>query len=417
MKRILLGLLLILAGVHGFAQSKGTLNTAPIQVSLITPIGTNGTNSINTVNKVSFNILAGYHAGLEGAEFGAIANSNRDYMSGFQFAGISNYTGGEVRGAQFAGITNVNLGYVGAFQFAGVSNVNTGNVSAFQFAGVCNVTRGQSNAFQFAGVTNVNLKSSEIFQGAGVVNFTLGNSKLIQAAGVANYGDTITGAQISGLTNFALNSINGAQVAGVVNAAKHVKGAQIAGVLNVAQNVEGVQVAFLNIADTIKNGVPIGFISFVRNGFHEFELGLSDGLNTYGSLKLGVPAFYNIFSVGVQYLSDNFRWGVGYGIGTHLTNNENYKVNLELLSYQINEGSSWTDAYNGLQQVKVTFSGGKNKHVKYFAGPNLNLLVSDYVEENGKIGSEFPLYTIADKMSGNTNLKFWFGLNAGIRFH
>ncbi len=416
MKFFILTLLLTVLFAQSFSQSKGTLNTSTVQLTLITPVGTNGTNSINTVNNLSFNILAGYHSGIEGAEFGCIANLNRDFVNGFQFSGIVNYTGGTAKGAQFSGVTNVNLGETNAFQFAGVTNVNYSD----------------SRTFQFAGVTNVNLGSSQIFQGAGVINFTMGNSNLIQAAGVANYAHNITGAQLGGVTNFAIKhiqgiqvagvvnagkSINGAQIAGVVNAAEQVEGAQIAGVINVAEKVKGVQIGVLNVADSITSGIPIGVLSIVRNGFHEFEIGFSEGLNTYGALKLGVNEFYNIFAIGTQFLTGDFRWAVGYGIGTHLVNEDYFKVNLEVMSYHINEGANWTNAYNGLQQVKLTFAGGQNKHVQFYAGPSLNLLVSKYKHPNGKIGSDFPPYSIINKMSGKTNLRFWIGVNAGIRFH
>ena len=415
MKFAILSLALFLAVYQCFAQSKGTLKTSTIQLSLITPVGTNGSNSINTVNKISLNIFAGYHSGLEGAEFGGIANLNRDFARGFQYAGITNYTGGDATGAQFSGIANVNLGETNAFQFAGVTNVN----------------HGDARAFQFAGVTNVNLGSTQIFQGAGVINFTRGSSNLYQAAGVINYAEELDGAQLAGVTNFALNdvvgaqlagvvntgrSVNGAQIAGIMNAAVDVRGAQLAGIVNVAKKVDGVQIGLLNVADTITNGVPIGLLSIVRNGFHEIEIGASEGLNTYAALKLGVPRFYNIFVIGTQFTGD-FRWGVGYGIGTHLVNEANFKVNLEAISHQINEGSGWTEAYNGLQQVKLTFAGGKNEHIKFFVGPTLNLMVSEYENENGKIGSDFPPYHFTNSMSGNTNIKFWVGVSAGIKIH
>ena len=395
-------LLLFLSALLVFqtnAQSTGTLNEAKLQVTLITPIGTNGTNSINTINTVSFNILAGYHSAVKGFEFGGIANLNRDFANGFQWAGIANYTGGDVTG----------------FQWAGISNVNLGN----------------ANAFQFAGISNVNIGSSQIFQGAGIVNYTMGSSNLIQAAGIVNYAEELNGAQLAGIVNFALRDVNGAQLAGIVNAGKSVRGlqaagivnatkyvhgAQIAGILNVAQKVEGLQLSVLNVADSVVSGVPIGVLSIIRNGFHEFEIGFSEGLNTTASLKLGVDRFYNIFAVGTQFLTD-FRWGVGYGIGTHLLKSPDFRVNLEAISYQINEGAEWTDAYNGLQQLKLTFAGGQNEHVQFYAGPTFNLMVSDYVNKDGKIGSDFPPYSIWSTTNGNTNLRFWIGMNAGIRIH
>lgn len=399
MKITLLTFILFLFVYQGIAQSTGTLKTAPIQLTLITPVGTNGSNSINTINTVSFNILAGYHAAIQGFEFGGIANLNRDFMNGFQWAGITNYTGGNATGFQWAGIANVNLG--------------------------------NTNAFQFAGISNVNLGSSQIFQGAGIVNYTMGSSNLIQAAGIVNYAEEMNGAQLGGIVNFALRdlkgtqiagivnaskSVNGAQIAGIVNATKYVKGAQIAGIVNVAQKVDGLQLSLLNVADTVASGVPIGMLSLVRNGFHELELGFGESLNSYAALKLGVDQFYNIFVIGAQVVGD-FRWSVGYGIGTHLVKSPGFSANLEAISYQINEGSEWTNAYNGLQQIKLTFAGGKNEHFQFFAGPTFNLMVSEYVKENGTIGSDFPPYSFWDKMSGNTNLKFWIGVNAGIKIH
>lgn len=383
-----------------FAQSKGNSKAVPIQLTLVTPLGTNGTNSGNTINKVSFNILAGYASGLQGVEFGGLANINRDFMDGVQFAGLTNFTGGTAEGAQFAGISNVNLD--------------------------------DSELAQFSGIANINIGTTKGFQGAGIVNFTMGYSYAVQAAGICNFGEDMKGAQLGVIANFAAGDVsglqiagvtnfsfrtNGAQIAGITNITEYVDGAQISGILNVARNVNGVQIGFLNIADTVKNGIPIGFLSIVRDGYREFEVGFSEGLNSYASFKIGVSQFYNIFSIGTQFLSNHFRWGVGYGIGTHLTNKEDFKINLEAMSYQINEGSTWTNTYNGLQQLKLTFAGGINPNLLFFAGPTFNLMVSDYTNANGKRGSNFPPYYIANNVSGDTNLEFWIGFSAGLKIH
>jgi hypothetical protein len=404
----------ILISSNLFAQNDDNTKTVPFQITLVTPIGMNGTHAGNTVNKVSINILAGYAAGLKGAEFGGLANVNRNFMNGAQFAGLANYTGGPANGAQFAGITNVNTGNTELAQFSGIANVNIGSTRGFQAAGIANYTMGFSKVVQAAGIGNFanQVKGAQM---AGIGNFAAGDVNGAQIAGIANFasGD-VDGAQIAGIGNFS-HSTNGVQIAGIANITEYADGAQIAGILNVTRNISGTQIGFINIADTIKRGIPIGFLSIVRDGYREFEVGFSEGLNTYASFKIGVSQFYNIFSIGTQFISDHFRWGVGYGIGTHLANKENFKINLEAMSYQINEGSTWTDAYNGLQQLKLTFAGGINPHVLLFAGPTFNLMVSDYTQINGERGSNFPPYYITNNMSGDTNLKFWIGFSAGIR--
>lgn len=391
-------ILLFATTTNCFAQSSGNTKEVPFQLTFITPLGTNGTNAGNSINKVSFNILAGYAAGLNGAEFGGIANINRDFMKGAQFAGITNFTGGVADGVQLAGITNINGADSKVAQFAGILNMNGGSTNGFQGAGICNFTLGSSKVVQAAGIGNF-ANDVQGAQLAGIINIASGY---------------IDGAQIAGIGNFSMKA-KGAQIAGITNITEYAKGTQIAGILNIARNVDGMQIALLNVADTVRNGIPIGMLSIVRDGYREFEVGISEGLNNYASYKIGVHQFYNIFSVGMQYLSDQFRWGFGYGIGTHLADKDDFKINLEAMSYHINEGSHWTSSYNGLQQLKLTFGGPASRFATFYAGPTFNLMVSNLENDNEKTGSNFPPYYIVSGTSGNTNLKFWVGFTAGIR--
>lgn len=366
------------------AQSRYGARETPFQITLFPPIGTNGMNAGNSINKVSINILAGYAAGLNGVEFGNIVNVNRDFARGAQFSGFLNLTGGEMSGVQMAGFANIN--------------------------------NGETEAAQFSGFINVNNSSTFGFQGAGFANFTRYYSSVVQAAGFGNFSHDVKGAQLAGFGNFSSGNTNGAQIAGFGNFSSDVEGAQISGFINVAGNVSGVQIGVLNYADTIQNGVPIGVLSIVRDGFREFEIGFSEGLNSYASFKIGVKEFYNIFSVGMQVLSDPFRWGFGYGIGTHLMYSEDFRINLEGISYQINEGRFWTQHYNGLQQLKLTFDTSVSKNFGIYAGPTFNLMVSDYKKLiDARDGSDFVPYHIGSWQTGNTNLKTWIGFTAGIR--
>jgi hypothetical protein len=58
--------------------------------------------------------------------------------------------------------------------------------------------------------------------------------------------------------------MNGLQAAGFANIASEAEGLQLAGFLKCGRaESKGMQLGFINVADTI-DGIPIGFISFVR---------------------------------------------------------------------------------------------------------------------------------------------------------
>ena len=50
----------------------GVKRKMPFQISLITPIGTNGVNAHRIENKVSINLIAGLNGGLDGFECGGV---------------------------------------------------------------------------------------------------------------------------------------------------------------------------------------------------------------------------------------------------------------------------------------------------------------------------------------------------------
>ena len=225
--------------------------------------------------------------------------------------------------------------------------------------------------------------------------------------------------QVAGVGNIARGNVKGLQLAGVANiAGGDVDGSQIGGLFNVAKNVDGLQLGVINMADTIKHGVPIGVLSIVRDGFHEFEISAGEALNTQLAFKIGVDRFYNIFAVGTQYLGPEFMWTVGYGIGTHLMQRGQFKTQLELMSFHINEGSEWTNAYNDLQQVKLNFSKKISDHAAIFVAPTINLLITDKKVIDGKpFESRFAPYSFYSHSGGHTTLKGWIGLTAGIHFN
>lgn len=378
----------------------------PVQFTFVSPLGTNGMESGKVVNMVSFNLLMGYAAGLEGAEFGGLLNIERDYVKGVQFAGIGNLVRNHVTGSQFAGFMNV----------------NGGAVKGAQFAGFVNTTGPGSEAIQFAGFTNVLLGNVKGAQVAGFVNVAKGNVYGLQAAGFANVTTgSVKTAQIAGFTNVAKDNVSGPQIAGFANISNgEVNGAQVSGFINVARNVKGAQIGLINIADTIQ-GAQIGLINIAKNGYRRFEIWASDALYANIAYKMGTRGFHTIFALGIQGDLDYFRYGYGFGIGSEIGLGNRLAVNIDALGYHINEDQIWTDKLNELYQLRSTLGVRLGKHSYFFAGPAINVMVSQFRgNDSANIGSGLaPSWTKYDEDHGSrekTNVKLWPGIHAGFRF-
>ncbi len=395
-------LIITILPIQLLAQSYGNYDKKVVAFGFFPPISSNGTNAGNCINQFSFNLISGYSGALSGIEFAGLTNSERDFVHGAQFAGFGNYVGGEFTGFQFAGFGNFNKSVSTGFQFAGFANWNHDQASGVLAAGFANFTRGKSVAWQFAGFLNY-CEDVNGVQVVGFSNVARGNGKVTQIAGFSNtVNGQVRGTQIAGFANISNGNLNGTQIAGFLNKAK---------------NVNGLQLGFINLADSVKRGIPLGFISIVKDGFKEFEVSFSEGLNAQASFKIGIDRFYNIFAIGSQFLGSDFSWAVGYGIGTHIYKTDNFKTQVELISYHINEGESWTNNYNDLQQIKISFTKKINESFSVFAGPTINLLITDNEYKGEQFNSSFAPYTIYSNEGKNTTLKGWFGISAGVKIN
>ena len=106
--------------------AKGNDLHLPMTISLIPWISTAGFQdpNRNITTNLSLNIIAGYHAKLDGIELG----------------GILNMKGIEARGAQIAGIGNIVGGNVDGFQISAGLNAAGRNVEGFQASGGFNIS-------------------------------------------------------------------------------------------------------------------------------------------------------------------------------------------------------------------------------------------------------------------------------------
>jgi len=404
---------------------------------------------------------------IKGFQFAGLGNSTTGLVNGFQAAGLYNVVMDSVTGAQLSGITNINRQGVKGASITGIANIINGNTRGFLFAGLANNVSGSSNGFQgaglynliekqskgsqFAGLTNINLQDSKGAYFAGLANFSNGNSRGAQFSGLANINTgEMNGAQVSGLANVNVKDMKGAQIAGLSNittgtaqtqiaglanivtqessglqlagltnvSPKEHKGSQISGLLNYTKTLNGFQLSVVNITDTIKKGIPIGFISIVTHGYRRLEIEGNEVLFANLNFKTGLTKFYNIFSVGYRFKGEKQYWGVTYGFGTLMPISQKFNFNFDLTATHINEDEAWTNELNLLNRFKFNASYLLTNRLEIFGGPSLNVAVSKLQNSEGEVvgSSIVPSYGFYDENIRGTNVKMYVGFNIGLRF-
>lgn len=369
----------------------------PIQFTfLFPPLSTNWIKNTQIVNDVSLNLLLGVSGGVEAFELGGLINIDKYYMRGVQLAGFGNNVGGWVKGAQLAGF----------FNYGGTS------MNGFQGAGVINMAgRGMKGA-QLAGITNVAGDSMQGIQIASLMNIAGKAKNSVQIAGFSNVAD-------EGKTHF--------QASGFFNVAEEVEGVQLTGFMNAAGYVKGFQGAvFLNVCDSI-DGVPLAFISVVRNnGYRRIGITTSELQYANLSFKLGVQNFYLIYSFGKPFGSSS-RWMFGGGLGTEFDMSERSMFNLELTTHQelwIGNPDSpqylHIDRLNLYNTLKFLYGWKIGKSLSFHLGPTFNVSVANTNPELGVLGwNQIPPYSFYEYTSSNynqTNVQLWVGIQASIHF-
>lgn len=385
------------------AQEKNDSSARAFQLTLVTPLGTNGVESGNKTNNFSINIFAGYNGGLKGVELGGFANILKGDMDGAQFAGYANVNLKTGKGFQGAGFLNYNhLGFNGA-QLSGYANVVLSGSKGFQGAGFANVVKGSYRGVQVSGFASVVADSIDGFQGAGFSNYSKGNTK----------------GQIAGFANFNIGNGKGIQLSGFSNInTERTEGVQVSGFFNYTKVLKGLQLGAFNYVDSLEKGASIGIISFVRNGYHKFEISSNESMNGVLSYKTGTNSFYNILSIGGAAKDDKIYWGWGYGIGTIVPLKEKFDLNFEATCFQINEDEWAVDRLNLHNRINALVSVRLSENLTVFGGPSWNVLVSDIKDKHGNtIKSDYAPWSTFNKTYNNdTNVKMYPGFSLGVRF-
>jgi hypothetical protein len=340
-----------------------------VQVTFISPLGTNGIRCGRYVNMLSLNILGGYAAGLQGFEFGGLVNLEKDYVYGVQFAGIANAVKNQVRGGQFSGVINLAGKDIHGGQFAGFANFSGDSLAGAQVAGFSNFTYG-----------------------------------------------SFMGVQASGFCNIVTGNFRGSQISFINISPKEHQGVQI-GFVNFARNLKGSQFGFLNVSDSAK-GIPIGFLSIVRTGYHKVEFYGAESMYANIAFKTGAKHFYNILYAGAAVNSNYYRWAFGYGFGTEQELSKKVSLGLDVLSMHVNEKQSFTAKLNLLNQARLNLGVAISPKTSVFIGPTFNVMVSQFMNPDYTLGSALGRGQLYNTTSGSTptNVKMWVGFNGGIRF-
>ena len=154
------------------------------------------------------------------------------------------------------------------------------------------------------------------------------------------------------------------------------------------------------------------------NGIYKaFEMSVSEGLNLQAAAKIGIRPVYGIFGIGTQFLSEDYKWAFGLGIGTHLIKQEKQSMNLEYMIYHVNQNEIWTDNFNNIQQIKLLYSKRIGEKISIFGGPSLNLNIAENKQSFGHtFESTFAPYDIYSNVGDNHTAKGWIGFTLGIRF-
>lgn len=403
---------------HGLKNTTD-MDTVEFQIGLISPIGTNGLESWNTVNKFSLNMYAGYAGGLDGFEASGFVGALRGDMNGAQFAGFVNADMGNSKGAQFAGFVNFNKGTMEGAQFAGFVNANTGNTDALQAAGFVNSVVGTYKGAQFAGFVNAATKETKGAQFSGFMNTVSDSIDGFQGTGFVNYSMGNSMGQASGFLNVNVGDCKGIQATGLVNMnTGKMKGAQLSGFANYTTVLSGTQISVFNFVDSVESGTPIGFLSFVRNGYHKFQLSTSETLYSMASFKTGTRTFYNILSLGGGVQNNTLLYGWGYGVGTIVDIKPKFNFAIEAEAFQVIEDDIKDFRFNMWSKLNIAVSYKINDRLNVFAAPTFNVVVSDMKDIYGeRIDSSVAPFSIFTKeLSSDFKVEMYPGFNLGILF-
>ena len=279
----------------------------------------------------------------------------------------------------------------------GFVNSTTGNFGGFQ-TGFINSIGGNVTGLQSGFINSI---GGDLLGAAyGFINSVNGDVSGFQSGFINAVSESVAGLQC-GFINSTSKSVYGVQC-GFINSASDVRGLQH-GFINSAKSLRGLQLGFINSVDDVEKGLPIGFLSFVKNnGYKAIELGYTD-LHPYNlAFKTGIREFYTFPMVSWNpELEDELF--VGYGIGSNIDFGKTLFFNPELLSQH-----NISLDFNHYMSLKANIGVKLLDRFELVAGPTLNWNVKINADDFHQNYTEWNPAIISVN-------KFSIGYNAALR--
>lgn len=298
-----------------------------------------------------------------------------NYYYNFSLNVLTGSTGG-ISGCEIGGLINKNKSNILGFQVGGIGNITNGNVAGMQVGGLFSLADSMSG-FQVNGILS---KSNEV-----------------------------RGVQVSGIISISKSA--NAKISGIANINKgNLKGIQIAGIYNQTNKLNGIQIGLINVVDTIKSGISIGLINIVKNGFYdEWTISAADYQNIAVSYKAGTKSFYNIYSLGMNFIEEPL-WVPGFGFGHIREINAKYSFQPELVCYTYLPLDFKQIRETYIVHIKFGFVRNISKKLSISFAPSIyGALKSNEGEYDNYGYKQSPIKPIYEYETKNSNSKFEIG--------
>jgi len=157
-----------------------------------------------------------------------------------------------------------------------------------------------------------------------------------------------------------------------------------------------------------------GLVNIVTEGRTHLDLWANEAGFSYATLKHGGDYFHGLYSVGVRPFDMGEGWSLGLGYGLHLPVSDYVRVDLDAMTHQIYRDTAfWSSRLNLLNQGRLSLGVTPMKGLTLFAGPTVNVLVSDYEDW----GEGYPLGDSAGQIyvGQAVTTRLWGGFSAGLQ--
>ncbi|MBN2525157.1 MAG: caspase family protein [Deltaproteobacteria bacterium] len=214
------------------------------------------------------------------------------------------------------------------------------------------------------------------------------------AINVIGDGYALRGIEVGFLLNKRELSVRGLQWAWGMNRTYHLMGVQRAALNFASGDVVGVQMGMLNKAGTFNKGAQLGLVNVTGEKSGAVQLGfinyMPDGIFTFGAwasdtslynfgVKLGGRHTFSKFTMSTRGYNDRENWvSLGYGFGGHFEpSGAPLWMEIDLTGHWLFSDTDKLEKVDLLVKHKLTFGVRLYKTFSFFAGPLINIMVSE----------------------------------------